>query len=163
MTGHADVRLSYLVYTYRYSYQGTEKWKDGRLLSLTSTTNDDGKRFSVAAQAEGDTLRVEINGQEHRTRPDVWTTTCWRSPDPRFRGQALSLIDADTGKDLPGRLHYLGTSERMVAGQTRPCSHYRVTGGMQAELWFDDQERLVRKESMEDGHRTVIELSRVKR
>ena len=42
-TGQADVRARInLVYTYTYSIHVEEVWKDGRLVRLDSTTNDDG-------------------------------------------------------------------------------------------------------------------------
>lgn len=163
MEGQANVRVSYLVYTYTYSYQGTETWKEGRLDALTSTSNDDGKKYSVSMRAEGDGLRVQVNGKERRSRPDVWTTTSWRSPDARFHNEAIPLIDADTGNAITARLQHLGSTEFHVLGQTHTCTHYRLTGGLQADLWFDEQGRLVRKDSLEDGHRAVLELVRIRK
>jgi hypothetical protein len=163
MVGQVAVQVSYLIYTYKYSLHATETWKDGRLMSLVSTCNDDGKQFSVNAKADGEALRVQANGKEQRTRPDTWTTTYWHAPDARFRNQAIPLIDADTGKELAARLQYIGPRQISVAGQMQTCTCYRVTGGVQAELWFDDKDRLVREEAMEDGHRTVLELDRIRR
>lgn len=31
------------------------------------------------------------------------------------------------------------------------------------DLWYDDAQRLVREEWVEQGHRTVVELTRVRR
>ena len=36
MAGVAEVKLSYLVYTYKYNFQGNEVWKAGRLVQLKS-------------------------------------------------------------------------------------------------------------------------------
>ena len=55
------------------------------------------------------------------------------------------------------------TVNARVAGQAVECAHYRVSGGAQADLWFDANERLVRQDSIEDGHRTVLELTRLQR
>src|SRR4051794_38692349 len=55
----AHVKVTVLRITaYHYDYTGTEVWKDGRLLSLRSTCDDDGKKFRVVATAEGDRLKV---------------------------------------------------------------------------------------------------------
>jgi hypothetical protein len=163
-TAQANVRVSYLVYTYTYSYQGTEVWKAGRLVSLSSSTNDDGKRFQVSAATDGTNLRVTVNGQEHATRPDVWTTTYWRLPDPKFRNQAVPLLDADTGRDINATLQCVGAEAIQVGGQAQNCVHYHVTGGgLEVDAWYDGQERLVHQESMEDGHRTVLDLAGIRR
>jgi hypothetical protein len=151
------------VYTYTYSYRGTEVWKDGKLVRLDSTSNDDGKRYTVAAMAEDNSLRVKVNGQERTTSPEVWTTSYWRLPDARFRNQAVPLLDADTGRDIRGNLQYLGTQQIQVAGKVQDCAHYRVTGGVKVDLWYDQQERLVRQEALEDGHRIVLEITGIRR
>src|SRR5437016_4049983 len=84
VTGQANIKVRVLVVSYTYAYNGREVWKDGRLQSLDSQTNDDGKRFTVAARAEGTGLRVTANGQPRATRGDVWTTSYWRLAPAQF-------------------------------------------------------------------------------
>jgi hypothetical protein len=164
MTGQADVRVTVMIVkTYTYSYRGTEVWKDGRLVRFDSQTNDDGKRFVVSAVADGNNLRIKANGQERLARPDIWLSTYWRLADPRFRNQGVPLVDADTGKDISATLQHVGSNSINVNGQMQTCVHYRVSGGVQVDVWYDAQERLVRQESIEEGHRTVLELSRIRR
>src|SRR5262249_36048459 len=62
----AEVSISkLLIYNYKYSYQGTEFWRDGRLVRLSSKSNDDGNLCEVLAQTNGDALRVRVNGKDH--------------------------------------------------------------------------------------------------
>jgi hypothetical protein len=164
VSAQAHVRVSHLVYTYTYAYQGTEVWKAGRLASLNSSTDDDGTRFQVSAVADGANLRVTVNGQEHATRGDVWTTTYWRLPDAKFRNRGVPLLDADTGRDINATLQCIGAEAIQVVGQAVNCVHYRVRGGgVAVDAWYDAQERLVRQESVEDGHRTVLDLAGIRR
>ncbi len=164
MSGQADVRITrFGVPVYKYSYQGTEVWKDGQLRRLDSACNDDGKRYTVNAVAEGDSLRVKVNGRERASRTDVWVTTYWRLPDAKQRNQAVTLLDADTGREISGRLQHVGASQINVSGQVQDCAHYRVTGGVQVDLWYDSHERLVRQEWEEDRHKTVLELVGIRR
>ena len=44
MSGQASVRVKHVLGTYVYTYQGTERWKQGKLQELKSSCNDDGKR-----------------------------------------------------------------------------------------------------------------------
>ncbi len=164
MSGQADVRLTRLGITvYRYSYNGTEVWKGGRLVKFNSQSNDDGKPFTVAAWAEGDRLRVRANGQEQVARGDAWVTTYWQLPARDLRNGAVPLIEADNGQILNGRMQYLGSEQLTVGGRVQNCTHYRASGPNLTELWFDAQERLVKREWTEDGHRVVIELVRVRK
>jgi hypothetical protein len=159
-----DIKVSILLKSYKYSYRGLEVWKDGRLVRFDSNTDDDGKRFVVTAAAEEAGLRVSVNNVERMARPDVWLTSYWCLPVPKQRtGEAIPLIDADSGKDLTGKLNLVGAEQRKIAGNTVNVQHYRLTGGVVVDLWYDAGERLVRQEWMEQGHRTIMELNRVRR
>jgi hypothetical protein len=163
MAGEADIKVSYLFVSYKYKYSGTEVWKEGNLLQLKSTCNDDGKKYAVTATLEGMGLRVWINGKDHMTSADVWTTSFWRAPDPHFYNQETPLLDADTGRDLTGTLKVLDPQGVHVAGAMQHCTHYKLTGAkLQEELWYDAQGRLARRVFVEDGHTTVLELAQVR-
>jgi hypothetical protein len=161
MTGVADVKIKYFLVSYVYNYRGTEVWKGDRLVRLESVTVDDKKHFNVTAWADGNALKVRANGQERVNRFDAWTTTYWRLPPARFRNQQVPLLDADTGKELTGMLRFVGMEAVRVAGRPMQCAHWRVSGGVLVDVWYDGNERLVRQESVEDGHRTVLELTQV--
>jgi hypothetical protein len=164
MSCQAEVRVKVaLITAYRYSYNGVEVWKDGRLQSLQSACNDDGKRSVVTATLDGKRLRVKVNGQEGDVRPDVWLTTFWSLPDARQRSGAIPLLDADTGRYMDGQIQFVGTSTVHAAGQALTCSHYRVTSQSPHDVWFDSSERMVRQDWVEDGHRTCLILTRVQR
>jgi Family of unknown function (DUF6134) len=159
----ANVFLSYFLVKYRYTYHGTEVWKSGRLVYLNSKTNDDGKQFEVLARADGESLRVRGSGAEQVIRPDVWTTTYWSLPAVQFGTQAVALLDCDTGRALRGTMQYVGTQQLALPGDVQNCPHYRVSGGVQVDLWYDAQQRLVREVALDDGHRVLLELARIDR
>lgn len=163
ITVHARANVSYWVflYHYKYSFQGTEVWKSGRLIRLDSTSNDDGKRFAVHAKADGANLQVTVNGETTTLPGDLWTTTAWHAPAHKFRNHRLPMIDADTGRALHGRLEYVDQQSIEVAGNSVECAHYRVTDGAQMELYFDGHQRLVRQDTVEQGHATVLQLTGV--
>lgn len=158
---NAEVRVKVLGVTgYHYKYEGKEIWKEGRLYSLGSRCNDDGKQFTVTVRPGAQALQLNVNGQGQFIPNDVWTTSCWRLPGVRFRNQAITMLDVDSGRLINARLDYVRNDRVNVAGRPVECSHYRVKGGIQLELWFDAQERLVRQESVESGHVTVLQRVR---
>lgn len=163
VVGRANVSTSYLFIKYRYTYDGTELWTQGRLTRLESKTNDNGKQFDVRARAVGDALQVRVNGVEHASQAGVWTTTYWHQPDPKSVHQPVDLLDCDTGKNLHGTLQYVGAQTITLAGEPQNCPHFRIRGGVQVDVWYDAQQRLVRETSVDDGHQIVIELARIDR
>jgi hypothetical protein len=158
-----DINVHKLIGKYKFIYRGVEVWKDRRLVRFDSQTDDNGTRYIVHALAEADGLKLRVNNVERKARADVWLTSYWSLPDPKLRAAPLALLDADNGRDLDAKLAYVATEKRTVAGQEVPLNHYRLTGKVQVDLWYDGAERLVRQEWMEQGHKTVMELTRVRR
>jgi hypothetical protein len=98
---HVKVKVAFVT-AYHYDYAATEVWKDGRLVSLQSRCDDDGKKYEVTAAADGKGLRVRVNGQERAVRGDVFLTTAVCAPDAKRRDGALPLVEADDGQGIAG-------------------------------------------------------------
>lgn len=160
---NTNVRVRVLVKTYTYTCQTRETWKDGRLQQLASSCNDDGKQFQVSAAAQPDGLHVRVNGREHITRPEAWVSSYWTLPDAKLRDQAIPVLDADNGRNLQGRLHFIGTAQKSVAGQVQNVQHYRFNGPTRIDLYYDAAQRLVGQDWVEEGHPTSLELTNVRR
>jgi hypothetical protein len=150
-----------LIKAYSYSYHGHETWKDGHLLRLDSTCTDNGKHFRVSAIAEPKGLRIIVNNEERMTKQEVWLTSYWCLPPAKSRKGTIALLDADTGKDISATLQFLGPEKRRLVGQEVTVHHYRLSGEVNIDLWYDGSERLVRQEWLEDGHRAMIELTHI--
>ena len=121
-----------------------------------------GFAFPMLSDADGTALSVECNGQRSSLRPDVWTTTYWCLPPETFRNQSVPLLDVDTGRPITAFLQFIGKQRISVLGRLEECSRYRLRGGgLQVELWFDSQERMVRQEAVEQGHKQLLELIRM--
>jgi Family of unknown function (DUF6134) len=163
MSCETDIAVRIWLVKYTYTLRSKEVWKNGRVQRLDSTCNDDGKTFTVSAAAQGDSLRVTVNGQEKTAHADVWLTSYWSQPDAKLHDKNISILDVDTAKDLDGTVRFVGKEQRSVAGAAQEVSHYRLTGGVSADLWYDASGRLVRHDFVEQGHRTILELARVRR
>jgi len=158
-----DISVRVGLISYKYSFRGQEVWKDRRLARLDSTTEENSKRTSVSAAAGPAGLVVRVNGAERATKAEAWASTYWSLPDPKLRDGDLVILDADSGKDLAGKLQFVATEKMRVAGQEVTLNHYRLVGKTPVELWYDGHERLVRQEWVESGHKTVMVLVRVRR
>lgn len=182
---HIDAGLifDYKIYVYRYQSVGTEIWKDDRLLELENASDFNGTKYTVNARSTAKGLSASVNGKKSQLKSDAWVTSYWRLPEhlvqinsiagqdvvpvsgSRSSGkkapQAVSLLDSDKGQHLRGELTHVGDEVITVAGKRKTCTHYRISGDVQVELWYDSFRRLVRQESVDSGHKTLLELTRI--
>lgn len=163
VVAQADVLVKISIITYRVNYRGAEVWKDDRLQHLTSSTNDNGKKHTVSAEVNKDAIAVKADGKESQVQNDAWVTSYWKLPPEKLRGPNLVLLDAGTGKVVTAKLEKVGVEKITLMGKMTEVVHYRLSGGVQVDLWYDGDDRLVRQESIEEGHRTILELSRLQR
>jgi len=153
---------------YTYSYRGKEVWKAGRLQSFDSSCNDDGKAFEVAAAAQHPNVRVRIiaggGQQEVRLVPgDTWLSSYWSQPDAKLVNKTIPIIDADNGRDISAKVVLVGAEQINVGGQEQQAQHFRLEGKTITDLWYDGMGRLIRQDWLEQNHRTVLELARIRR
>lgn len=158
-----NVEVRFLLVKYKYSYNGEEVWKGGRLQRLSSNTNDDGKKYTVSAVNDGNAIRLRVNNRDSVVRPEVWLSSYWCLPDPKLRNQAITVVDPDTGKSFMGRLQFIGTQRLGIGGRAVDVHHYRLNAPNRVDMWYDASGRLVRQDWVEDGHRTVLELKNIAR
>jgi len=160
-TTQADVTVRIAFITYKYAFRGMEVWKNGKLTEVATATNDNGRKHSVTLLPGREGLDVVADGKASNLKGDFWLTTYWKLPAEGQRGPKVTLLDADTGKLIEAKLERVGKEKLTVINEVAECEHYRLSGGVQVDLWFDADGRLVRQESIEEGHRTVLELSRL--
>ncbi len=158
--GDAELNFNFVVYRYKYTSVGTETWKDGRLIRLASESDYNGEKFVLQARATAEKLEYEVNGETQRTATDAWITTHWREPSADKVGRKLTLLDSDKGLQRAGTLEKIGADKTLVAEQEVSTTHYRIRGDVEVDVWYDKEGRLVRQDSLESGHRMVLELSK---
>jgi len=156
----ANVKVKRIFIEYDYSLDAEEWWKAGKLVALKSACNDNGKKMQVVVASDAEGLRVRVNDAERRATPETWTTCYWKLADAKFHNKQISVLESDTGKDVSGKLEFVGTEQLTVGGEPTKCFHFRVSG---TDLWFDEFHRLVRQEMTELGHRTIVMLTATKR
>ncbi len=163
MTCQAEVVVKATLYTYKYTFKGSETWQGDVLSKFSTSTNDDGKKHTVAAEVGKDGLDMTADGKNFLVKGPVWTTTYWKLPAQINRGPNVTLIDADTGKIINAKFEKIGVEKTKMLNQQVDCVHYRLSEGVQVDLWYDGDDRLIRQESIEEGHKTVLEISRLQR
>ncbi len=163
VTAKAEIKITFFkVYTYSYGLTAKESWADGRLLSLRSNSDDNGKRFRVQADFRDEQGWVVVNDNKRVSNRALWTTTFWQLPDPKSIAGEFLLLDADTGAPLQAKATKPETESIDIGGKVRDCTHVRITHPRIIDLWFDGKRRLVRQLSKEDGHPTELRIRAVR-
>ena len=106
---------------YRYRMQNREVWRGGRLVSMDSTTNDDGDADFSRVRQVGDELEIEGSVFSGRVPGDSVSTTYW-SMDFLKRG---IWINTQTGVPIPVTTAAIGPGE--IAGPEGPIPTERWT------------------------------------
>jgi hypothetical protein len=164
--GKASLLFNYYVYKYRFNSYGAAVFHDGRLIEMDRTANFNGTQYHVTAAATQQGLAVETNGRSSLNSPELWSTTCYQLPK-RWEAESsngvrsIVVLDADKGGRLLGRLQRVGDETIEIGGEQKPCVHYRVTGDVDVHVWYDARLRLVRRQSVESGHKVLMELAQI--
>lgn len=162
MRAEAEVSLNLVVYRYRYASTGTEVWKGGRLIELASEADYNGDKYVVQASASNQALHYEVNGEAQKAPPDIWAASYWREPPANRVNQKVKLLDADKGRQLTAILERVGQETLTIDETPIKATRYRLRGDVEVDVWYDASGIIVRQESMESGHRTVLEVVKVK-
>tara|TARA_R110002167_G_scaffold69313_1_gene195338 strand:+ start:292 stop:942 length:651 start_codon:yes stop_codon:yes gene_type:complete len=146
-----DVAVKILFVTaYRFEHAGHELWQDGKLVRLWSKTNDDGTAHELSVSGNGDKLDIHSDGAPDHTEPRMVPASLWNE-DLLTGGTILNTLD---GRGMAIAVQDLGPDKIRVRGQDRKARHYRITGDLERELWYDEQNVLVRVHFKgEDGSR----------
>jgi len=168
VTGRASLLFNYYVYKYRFNSGGIALFNDGRLIQMDRTANFNGTKYHVTAAATQQGLVVATNGRSSLNSPELWSTTGVLMPK-RWHEEAAAgggvrnviVLDADRGGRLLGHLERVGDEMLDVGGEQKPCVHYRVTGDVDVHVWYDSHLRLVRRQSVESGHKVLMEIVQI--
>jgi hypothetical protein len=133
------VRIAF-VPVYRFEHDGTESWRDGQLVSLSSDTNDDGKRHRLSVTSQGNRLRIESDGSASEAEPGLIPASLWNDQLVR-QSVLLNTID---GSRMSVAVARLGAEPVEVGRNRVQADHYRITGALNRDLWYTAEGELVR-------------------
>lgn len=138
MTVDITVRFAFIT-IYRFRQQAREVWRDGRLVFLHSTTDDDGHERTVRVTKDGNGLKLGGDVQTGPLPRDLVTSTLW---NPALLARNV-LISPATGERLAIEARFLGEETVPAGGRPVRARHYAVTGELERELWYDEDGVLV--------------------
>lgn len=138
---HVAVRA--LLFTvYRFEHQAQEIWHSGRLLSVESTTNDDGTLLQVSGRAASDGFRVIGEHGPFLASPQLLTSnSLWNS---RIVGESR-LIDVQRGGEIGLVARRLADEQvTMPQGVVRARRYHMITPYYAGSVYHDASGRWVK-------------------
>jgi hypothetical protein len=144
---HLEVTIAF-VKLYRFDQTETEQWSNGRLQSLSSRTDDNGKMHRVDAVSRQGKMVVDGDGQLRVADAAILPVSLWSRPAPDH-GFGL---DPEGGSIVPVFVTDKGEDDMVVAGRTRYAHHFVVKTTFSRDVWYDERGRLIRvKMQVRDG------------
>lgn len=142
-----DVRVLFL--KFHYDHQRTEQWQDGKLISVETTTNDDGTHYTWQASYDEDCYALAGKGVGKRDACDAaWPLTLWHE-DVTGKTDLFSVINAE-----PYTVHTqrVGEENVMVESRETPAVHYEMSGDVERHLWYGTDGKLLKTSFKRKGY-----------
>lgn len=154
-----DIAVKVLGFTaFRYRLKAEETWREGWLHALHSETNDDGERWKLRGERQGEAgeaaLSFVVNGKRRTVSGYVLTSSLWHRDTPREQ----ALLDIVKGRVRLIRGIRRGEEAVPVGDGEVTAEHWSIEGELRREVWYDADCRLVRVEfPAKDGSWITVE------
>jgi len=139
VTINIDFKLAFIT-LYRFVHEGHEVWRHDRLVSMETTTNDDGTKHHLSVNAGGETFRIAIDGREFEA-PRMALASLWRGDYPAD-GMMLDPVD---GTLLKVRSRLVGDEKIAATEGGIGVRHFELRGDLVRDIWLDSSGMLLRQ------------------
>lgn len=141
VTTDVDLQVKFGPITaFKYRLDSVENWIDGKLVSLSGKSNNDGRKGEVVAEVADDQLVVDGTKFDGVLPLSTIPSSHWNRLQV-YQGQMLST---ETGEVLDIEVETLGEDVVQVDGQNVETTHYRLKSDITVDLWYDNQSRWVK-------------------
>ena len=149
----ADFKVKFLFATvYRYLHQNVETWDGDCLTEIRSTTDANGKPFSVNGRQREGFFEVVGDGQAEKLPECVMSFAYW---NPSFLEHAR-LLNSQNGEYLDVEISSPEPDYRMIRGKKVPALKYRLAADeLDLQLWYSTDYQWIALESKTKGNRVL--------
>lgn len=134
---------------FAYRHSSEERWRDGRLVSLKSTTIDHGEKIDVEGAAVPQGFRVLSSGSQFIARTDALTSNSLWSPAILTQE---TVIDSQHGGVIGISVDRLADEQIVVLDRPVSAARYRfITPYLAGSIWYDQAGRWVHGAFERDG------------
>jgi hypothetical protein len=141
---------------YRYDKRMVETYENGRLVAYESDIDDNGKKSQVRVNRRGDALSI-VHPKGTLTAPiGLYPSTYW----PPATIDQTQMIDSSDGVLMNVKTVEAATGALTIDGRSVNAKHYRMSGAVERDLWYDSETGAWLKMKLEGSDGSVIEIER---
>ena len=130
----------FVVPVYYYLYTSTERWREGKLISLTAKTNDNGDVSDLQVTRDNDALVLTGTGGDFTAPGTIYPTTHWNSGAIG----STQVINTITGKINNVELQDRGIETVTSKHGALQANHFAYQGDLTTEVWYDSAGKWVK-------------------
>jgi Domain of unknown function (DUF6134) len=152
---HLLVKIAFFT-VYAFGHQSEETWRGGRLVSLSSETEEHGETLHVVGAATPQGFRVVSKGGPFIASAATLTSnSLWT---PAVLEQA-TVVDAQHGGIIGVSARRFADEQIMIAGRAVDATRYTfITPYLAGSIWYDEENQWVRGEFERDGSKIEYRL-----
>lgn len=136
-----ELEIKFAFFTvFRYQHRNRERWRDDRLITLDSETDDDGTPHWVKARATDNGLQIESDQGRLLAPAELMPTSYW---NPRTIEQSR-LLDTQRGGILEVAVQAAGKERLEVPQGPTDARLYRMAGDLNLDLWYGPRGELLK-------------------
>lgn len=128
-----EVKIAFIT-LYAYEHRATEIRENGKLISLSSKTDNDGSISWTEAIRDGDVILSKSNKGEFTLPDQVIPTTYWSLQTIK----QSEFIDSQTGQLWTLQAEDMGIENVPTQSGDTKASHYRLSGSQELDVWYTD-------------------------
>ena len=153
LNSQAEFDVKFLFFSaYNYSHKSEETWEKNCLNSITSSTDDNGKLYTVRGMRQDDEFLVETQNERSTLPACPMSFAYW---NPQILDESW-LLNSQTGEYVPVRVRNLGEAPFETQGKMVRADRYQIEAkDMHIELWYSKQGRWLALESATDRGGTI--------
>ncbi|GJL94579.1 MAG: hypothetical protein DHS20C05_09840 [Hyphococcus sp.] len=136
---------------FKYDHTAREVWRDDKLISLVSNTDNNGEVSSVDAKYRDGGLYINGSEYEGMAPANSAPSSYW----DKSVVDAEALINTQTGEIIDIEVENLGET---LAPHDQTAEHYRLTGTVALNIWYEG-ERWVGSNFIVDGEELTYVLA----
>ena len=136
-----DLAVRFMGFTaYRYTHRAQEVWSGGALVSLASTTDDNGTKHNVTAIRAANDITVTHDGKTTVLSSRTLPSSHWNIEQVR---QSM-LLNTQKGTEAKVNISQGPRENVKTSSGFVPATRYSYTGDVVMNQWFDDRGRWVK-------------------
>ena len=149
----ASFKVKFLFATvYKYTHKNVETWEGDCLAGIQSSTDANGKNFSVTGKKRDGFFEVAGKGESEKLPACVMSFAYW---NPSFLEHS-QLLNSQDGEYLDVEVSQAEPDVRIVRGEEVPAIKYQINEGkLDLQLWYSEENEWLALESRTEGNRVL--------